>query len=543
MALASGTGGPTARVRAIAIDDSSNVYVGGDDDFVWRWTTGTGAWASLGGVTPTTATVTALAVRGNDLFVGGNFSGVGGATAQNIAKYNIVAGTWATLDPVLWTAGAVSCVAFNGSQQAYAVGTLPSKHVYAYVNGAWSSSVPSGAGANGFCKAAAVDRYGGRVYVAGSLTSVGGITANRVAVWNDFEPIHITDLGSFVGTGPNFAHGVNNNGVVVGECYGLFGGSFNYHAYDWTSPGPLRDRGSLGSGLNSWAAAINDSWQIVGGAADFGQTVGQLWTQTSIPEEFGNLINLPSGTSGEASAINKAGYIAGSGLNSVATRRAIYWVKDVWSAYTTINRTPIDLQTLGGIADTLASYAYGINGAGKIVGKSVTGPGGPFHAYRTSQIDPADPRGLTIISTDDLGTMSQNPSTDYSEAQAINDFDEVVGASMDGSTPAVTNAFVHRPSTGFTDLNALPGHNYSIAYAINNAGQVVGYSKSGTGSSDRAFLWQNGGLGMRNLNDLIAAGTGLELHSAEWINDAGKIVGWALGHDGQNRGFLLDPSK
>jgi len=114
---------------------------------------------------------------------------------------------------------------------------------------------------------------------------------------------------------------------------------------------------------------------------------------------------------------------------------------------------------------------------------------------------------------------------------------------MEGSNPAVTNAFVHRPNTGFTDLNALPGHNYSIAYAINNAGQVVGYSKSGTGSSDRAFLWQNGGLGMRNLNDLIAAGTGLELHSAQWINDAGKIVGWALGQDGQNRGFLLDPSK
>src|SRR6266511_1167641 len=188
-------------------------------------------------------------------------------------------------------------------------------------------------------------------------------------------------------------------------------------------------------------------------------------------------------------------------------------------------------------------FRFGINAAGKIVGKSVTGAAGPFHAYRTLAIDPADPRGLRILSINDLGTMSQNPSTDYSEAQAINDFDEVVGASMEGSNPAVTNAFVHRPGTGFTDLNALPGHNYSIAYGINNAGQVVGYSKSGTGGSDRAFLWQKGGSGMRNLNDLIAAGTGLELHSAEWINDAGKIVGWALGQDGQNRGFLLEPSK
>jgi len=152
------------------------------------------------------------------------------------------------------------------------------------------------------------------------------------------------------------------------------------------------------------------------------------------------------------------------------------------------------------------------------------------------------PDSVKIRTADDLGTLS-GIGTDYSEALAINDLDEVVGASRDSES--VTNAFVHRPSTGFTDLGVIngqsPAHNYSIAYGINNAGQVVGYSKSGTYPSDLAFIWQKG-YSITNLNIVIPTGTGWILRSAEWINDKGKIVGW--GNIGtQVRGFLLDPTK
>jgi len=73
-----------------------------------------------------------------------------------------------------------------------------------------------------------------------------------------------------------------------------------------------------------------------------------------------------------------------------------------------------------------------------------------------------------------------------------------------------TNALYKAPNTGknagFTDLGVLSGqspvHNYSVAYGINNSGQVVGISKSASTGSERAFIGQRGGLGMKKLTDL-----------------------------------------
>jgi probable HAF family extracellular repeat protein len=394
-------------------------------------------------------------------------------------------------------------------------------------------------------RALAVDRFNGRVYIAGCFDSAGGLTPPpfNVAVWNDFEPITIVDLGSFhegPDGYPDSAHGINNNGVAVGESYGQRGGGgvWQIMAYRWTA-GTLLDLGVIGSGMDIWASAINDSGQIVGAGLNFlGQKRGARWT--AIPTQPLELDVLPGGTESEASSLNAEGHIVGVSKNPFSTQRAVFWLSDVWG---TGSNVPYDLGSLGGLNQTLASYAYGINAGRKIVGRSVTGSGGPFHAYRTPAIDLSDPANFHILSTDDLGTMSGSDA-DYSEAQAINDHDEVVGASRDSS--GVTNAFLRSSITGkhvgFTDLGALSGHNYSIAYGINNAGQVVGYSRSNTADSDRAFLWQRGGLGMKNLNDLIAPGSGWTLHSAEWINESGKIVGWGT-LSGDTKSFLLDPTK
>jgi probable HAF family extracellular repeat protein len=50
------------------------------------------------------------------------------------------------------------------------------------------------------------------------------------------------------------------------------------------------------------------------------------------------------------------------------------------------------------------------------------------------------------------------------------------------------------------------------------------------------------GVGMIDLNNLIASGSGWVLTSAEAINDKGQIVGWGT-LNGTSRAFLLDPSK
>lgn len=66
------------------------------------WQPATGAFAPLGagvgaGSAPVIPAVSALAVIGDGLFVGGSFAEAGGVAASNIARYDLVAGTWSAL--------------------------------------------------------------------------------------------------------------------------------------------------------------------------------------------------------------------------------------------------------------------------------------------------------------------------------------------------------------------------------------------------------------------------------------------------------------
>ncbi len=320
--------------------------------------------------------------------------------------------------------------------------------------------------------------------MGGGFTTIAGSTFNRVAAWLDFQPINLTHLGSFTNVaGYNYAHGINNNTVVVGESYGFFEGFWNLRAYDWASPGPLRDRGSLSPGHNSSCAAINASWQIVGGGEDeSGSPRGIRWTQTTGPIALG-VIN-PGGLDSEATALNNDGYIAGVGRNASVVFRALRWDKNVWSGGSSI---PTDLGTLvpGGGA-TYKSYGYGIHAGNRIVGKSVFDGTGVFHAFRTKPGDRIDPN-VTGNDQNDLGTIGG--VTGPSEGLALNDRDEVVGASTNViNNVGVYHAFLKAPNTGndagFTDLG------------------VVG-QRSVTGArSQRCVCHQQRGPGRRLLQEL-----------------------------------------
>jgi len=178
--------------------------------------------------------------------------------------------------------------------------------------------------------------------------------------------------------------------------------------------------------------------------------------------------------------------------------RALRWDKNVWSGGGSI---PTDLQTLvPGGGDNFKSYGYGINAGNRIVGKSVFDGTGAFHAFRTRANEVIVP-GLSGNDDNDLGTIGG--VTGPSEGLALNDRDEVVGASTNViNSVGVYHAFLKAPNSGkdagFTDLGVLndqsPAHDLSVAFAINNAGQVVGYSKNrATSDSDRAFIRQKGG--------------------------------------------------
>src|SRR5690349_11177018 len=113
--------------------------------------------------------------------------------------------------------------------------------------------------------------------------------------------------------------------------------------------------------------------------------------------------------------------------------------------------TAYDLGTLGGTA----SFAYGINSSGTIVGQSATSNNAAYHAFSYS--------GGVMR---DLGTL---PGGTVSVAYAINSSGTIAGASYTNgsSNPIYLNAFSYSGGV-MTDLGTLGG-NYSRAYGINNS--------------------------------------------------------------------------
>jgi hypothetical protein len=242
-----GTGssnGVNGEVRELAVV-GNEVVVGGfftsaggvSANGVARFNTLTNTWSTLGtgssnGVSGILAYVLALAVVGNEVYVGGGFTSAGGVSANNVARFNTQTNTWSALG--------------TGSQN----------------------------GVNGGVEALAV--VGNEVYVGGYFTSAGGVRANNVARFNTQ-----TNTWSTLGTGSSngvdslvFALAVVGNEVYVGGEFTSAGGvrangvaRFNTQTNTWSTLGTGSQNGVSVGGVSGgvYALAVSGNEVYVGG--------------------------------------------------------------------------------------------------------------------------------------------------------------------------------------------------------------------------------------------------------------------------------------
>lgn len=269
-AIGTGLNGSPNRIRVAG----TNLYVGGEftqaDELlvnhvaVWNGTD----WTALGqsgranGVAGVVTAVRAIASSGNDVYVGGLFTGVGRIRANRIARFD---GTnWHPLGSGLrgtnasFSSGtAVNAIAVDGPI-VYAGGIFTNAGGVAAANIArWNGSAWSalGAGVPGSVSAIAV--RGGDVFVGGTFTmnTADGLAFN-IARWDGVNWWSLP--GAFAGTINNFfvnAIAIQGNNVIVGGSF--FAANFNPGSsstnialHDGTQWLPL------GNGVNSNVNAI-----------------------------------------------------------------------------------------------------------------------------------------------------------------------------------------------------------------------------------------------------------------------------------------------
>jgi hypothetical protein len=129
--------------------------------------------------------VYALAVSGNTLYAGGDFTTAGGVAANYVAQWN--GSSWSALSSGMWDNSPYTCVyalAVSGNTLYAGGGFTTAGGVAANYVAQWNGSDWSalGSGMNNGVYALAVS--GNTLYAGGPFTTAGGVVATNVAQWN-----------------------------------------------------------------------------------------------------------------------------------------------------------------------------------------------------------------------------------------------------------------------------------------------------------------------------------------------------------------------
>jgi hypothetical protein len=268
-------------VLALAVV-GNEVYVGGwftsaggvSANYVARFNTQTNTWSTLGTGSSNGVNyyVTALAVVGNEVVVGGYFTSAGGVSARRVARFNTQTNTWSSLgtgssngvDDWVEALAVVGDEVFVGGLFTSAGGVSANRVArFNTQTNTWSTlGTGSSNGVSGRVTALAV--VGNEVFVGGRFTSAGGVSANYVARFNTQTNTWSTlGTGSSNGVSGGFFPYVNALAVVGNEVYvgGRFteagGVSANYVARFNTQTNTWSTLGTGSSnGVNDWVNAL-----------------------------------------------------------------------------------------------------------------------------------------------------------------------------------------------------------------------------------------------------------------------------------------------
>jgi hypothetical protein len=268
--VANGLNGP---VLALSVSGNT-VYVGGEFtraagmpvNFVARFDTSTQTWSSLGSGAANGVNdfVNALVISGNTVYVGGRFTQAGSVPASFVARFDITTQSWSSLGSgaANGVSGFVDALAVSGSGLYVGglfiqAGAVPVRNIARFdtINQTWAT-LGSGAtnGVSNSVHALAVT--GTMVYVGGQFSDAGGAPANFVARFDTNTQTWST-LGSGSSNGVNdrvFALTVSGNMVYVGGFFTQAGDTpanrvarFDATTQTW---------GSLGSGTTNGLSSV-----------------------------------------------------------------------------------------------------------------------------------------------------------------------------------------------------------------------------------------------------------------------------------------------
>lgn len=257
------------------------------------------AWSALGsglaGSIYGGSAATCVLVSGTDVYFGGSFATAGGLTANGIAKWDSVGGSWSVMS-VGFNRPVQDIVEFGGSihitgwfDRTNGSGAANLLHIAKWTGAAWSQL---GSGLNSYGECLLVD--GATLYVGGQFTAAGGVSNTKaIASWNG------TTFGA-VGSG--LYEGTLDSMVMFGTDLIVAGSLMRFSA--GTTPD------------------IVAKWD------------GSAWSFfTDTPFERGGALNPPEGYSLAATSTDLyvGGYFVKAGGNVDANNIA-RWNGSIWSA-------------------------------------------------------------------------------------------------------------------------------------------------------------------------------------------------------------------